>query len=119
MAVQQATTPVNGHGLLDQAALAEFATRVRGQLIDRDDPTYDEAHRVYNGMIDKFPALIVRCADVADVIAAVNFAREQRLTVAVRGGGHHGAGLGTCDDGMVIDLSAMRGVRVDPRARTV
>ena len=70
-------------------------------------------------MIDKQPALIARCVDVADVIAAVNFAREHELTLAVRGGGHNGAGLGTCDDGLVIDLSRMKGMRVDPAARTV
>jgi FAD/FMN-containing dehydrogenase len=69
-------------------------------------------------MIDRHPAVIVRCTDVADVIAAVNFARDQRLLVAIRGGGHNGGGLGTCDDGLVIDLSPMKGVRVDPAART-
>ena len=70
-------------------------------------------------MIDRHPKLIVRCADVADVRTAVNFAREERLTVAVRGGGHNGAGLGVCDDGLVIDLSPMKGVRVDPLTNTV
>ena len=74
--------------------------------------------KVYNGMIDRHPALIARCADVADVIAAVNFAREHDLLVAIRGGGHNGPGLGTCDDGLVIDLSRDEGVRVDPAART-
>ena len=119
MSVQHTTIMVNGQELVDEAALDEFSAKVRGQLIDRDDPTYDDARRVYNGMIEKFPALIMRCADVADVIATVNFARAHQLTVAVRGGGHHGAGLGSCDDGIVIDLSALRGVRVDPVAQTV
>ena len=70
-------------------------------------------------MINKYPALIARCVDVADVMAAVNFARDHQLTLAVRGGGHNGPGLGTCDDGLVIDLSGMKSVRVDPIARTV
>ena len=91
----------------------------RGRLIGPSDKDYDEARALYNGMIDKRPRLIARCADVADVIAAVNFAREQRLLLAIRGGGHNGPGLGSCDDGLVIDLSPMNGVRVDPRARTV
>ena len=75
------------------------------------------ARKVYNGMIDRRPALIARCADVADVIAGVNFAREKKLPLAVRGGGHNGPGLGVGDGGLVIDLSRMRGIRVDPKAR--
>jgi len=73
----------------------------------------------YNGMIDKHPRLIACCSDVADVISGVNFARENEVLLAVRGGGHNGGGLGVADDGLVIDLSAMRGVRVDPDAQTV
>lgn len=91
----------------------------RGPLIWPTDPAYEEARRVYNGMIDKRPALIACCVDSADVVAAVNFGREQRLVIAVRGGGHNGAGLGTCDGGLVIDLSRMRGVRVDAGRNTV
>ncbi len=91
----------------------------RGPLIWPTDPAYEEARRVYNGMIDKRPALIAGCVDSADVVAAVNFGREQRLVIAVRGGGHNGAGLGTCDGGLVIDLSRMRGVRVDAGRNTV
>src|SRR5580704_19288243 len=91
----------------------------RGELIQPADADYEAARKVYNGMIDKHPRLIARCVDVADVIAAVEFGRENKLLTAIRGGGHNGAGLGTCDDGLVIDLSPMKGVRVDPAARTV
>jgi FAD/FMN-containing dehydrogenase len=83
------------------------------------DAAYDEARKIHNGMIDKRPAMIVRCAGVADVIAAVNFARRHELLVAVRGAGHNIAGTSLCDDGMVIDLTRIKGVRVDPAARTV
>ncbi|RWB78779.1 MAG: FAD-binding oxidoreductase [Mesorhizobium sp.] len=92
---------------------------LRGEVILRDDAGYDDARKVYNGMIDKRPLLIARCADVADVIAAVKFARDNDLLIAVRGGGHNGAGLGICDNGLVIDLSMMKGVHVDPKTRTV
>jgi len=92
---------------------------VRGQIIERGDPAYDEAAPVYNAMIDRRPELLVRCADVADVISCVNAARETGIDLAVRGGGHNGAGLGTVDDGLVADLSAMRGVRVDIERDTV
>ncbi|HTE63485.1 MAG TPA: FAD-binding oxidoreductase [Solirubrobacteraceae bacterium] len=90
-----------------------------GRLIALGDPGYDEARQVYNAMIDKRPALIARCAGPADVARAIGFAREHKLLLAVRGGGHNGAGLGTCDDGIVVDLSLMRDVDVDPDARTV
>ena len=92
---------------------------LRGQLIRPGDPQYDEARALYNGMIDKRPRLIARCVDVADVITAVNFGREQRMLIAIRGGGHNGPGLGSVDDGLVIDLSLMKSVRVDPSSRTV
>jgi len=100
-------------------AVEAFRTQLRGELIQPADPNYDEARKVYNAMIDKHPAFIARCADVADVISAVNFARDNRLTVAIRGGGHNGPGFGVCDDGLVIDLSRLRGVRVDPVNHTV
>lgn len=103
---------------IDPTAIEGFAAALQGQLILPDHPEYDEARRVHNGMIDKRPAMIARCVDVADVIAGVNFARENGLLLAVRGGSHNGPGLGTCDDGLVLDLRGMNGIRVDPGART-
>ena len=112
--MEQHNTPV----ALEGTAVQELVSRMRGELLRPGDAGYEQALRVYNGMIEKRPALIARGKDVADVIAAVNFAREHQLTLAVRGGGHSGPGLGTCDDGLVIDLSGMKGIRVDPSART-
>jgi FAD/FMN-containing dehydrogenase len=91
----------------------------RGRLIGPEDADYDEARAVYNAMIDKRPALIARCADPGDVAQVVAFARDHDLLLAIRGGGHNGAGLGSCDDGVVIDLSLLRDIEVDPEARTV
>ncbi len=105
--------------MLNTANIDKFKAGLRGELIQRNDPNYDEARRLYNAMIDKRPLLIARCADVADVIAAVHFGRENHLLTAVRGGGHNGPGLGSCDDGLVIDLSPMKGVRVNPVSRAV
>ena len=105
--------------MFDETALQAFRAALRGELIQRGDARYDEARALYNGMVDKRPLLIARCADVADVIAAVRFGRAQRLLTAVRGGGHNGPGLGSCDDGLVVDLGAMKGVRVEPQRRTV
>jgi hypothetical protein len=99
-------------------AIDKLRQGLRGAVIERSDPNYDEARALYNGMIDKRPLVIARCVDVADVIAAVNFGRENGLLIAVRGGGHNGPGLGSVDDGLVIDLSMMKGVRVDAAART-
>jgi len=104
---------------LAEEAVAALRGQIRGELIKPGDPQYEQARKVYNAMIDKRPALILHCADVADVISAVNFARDQHLTVAVRGGSHNGPGFGTVDDGLVIDLSQMRGIRVDPVDKTV
>src|SRR3989454_7994531 len=112
--MEQQTTTV----ALKEIEVQELVSRMRGALLRPGDVGYEQALRVYNGMIEKRPALIARGKDVADVIAAVNFAREHELTLAVRGGGHSGPGLGTCDDGLVIDLSGMKGIRVDPSART-
>ena len=91
---------------------------LRGQLIRPGDAGYEQACAVYNAMIHRHPALIARCVDVADVIACVNFARATGITLAIRGGGNFGGGLGTCDDGLVIDLSPMKGIQVDPAACT-
>src|SRR6266508_3176504 len=99
--------------------LDEFRTSVRGEVVAPGDDTYEEARRVWNGAIDRRPALVVRCRGVADVITALRFARSHEMTVAVRGGGHNVAGFSTCDGGIVIDLSPMKGVRVDVAARTV
>jgi FAD/FMN-containing dehydrogenase len=98
--------------------IAKFTQSLRGMAIGREHPEYQEARRLYNAMIDKRPLLIARCADVADVIAAVKFGRENSLPIAIRGGGHNGPGLGSVDDGLVIDLSTMKGVRVDPKNMT-
>ena len=104
---------------LDRTALAELETGFRGELLHRGDPGYDDERRIWNGSIDRRPLVIARCAGVADVVAAVRFARRTGLVVAVRSGGHSWPGLSLCDDGIVIDLSLMKGIRVDPEARTV
>ena len=103
----------------DEGAIATFKAGLRGELIRPGDDAYDGARKVWNGMIDRRPALIARCAGVTDVIAAVNFAREQGLPVAIRGGSHNVTGNAVCDAGVVIDLSNMKGIRVDPEKRTV
>jgi FAD/FMN-containing dehydrogenase len=104
---------------MNDEAITTFGQSLRGALIGRNHPEYDEARKLYNAMIDKRPLLIARCADVADVISAVNFGRDQKLPIAIRGGGHNGPGHGSVDDGLVVDLSMMKGVRVDPASRTV
>jgi len=100
-------------------SIEQLKGAIRGEVIQPQDAAYDAARRVYNGMIDKRPKVIVRAVDVADTIAAIRYGHETGLLTAIRGGGHSGAGLGTCDDGLVIDLSPMKGVRVDPVARSV
>jgi len=105
--------------MLSETTIGQFKANLRGQLIQRSDEHYEEARKLYNGMIDKRPLLIARCVDVADVITAVNFGRDLELLIAIRGGGHNGPGLGSCDDGLVIDLSMMKSVRVDPATRRV
>jgi FAD/FMN-containing dehydrogenase len=101
------------------AARKELAPSFQGELIGPNDPGYEEGCKVYNAMIDKRPALIARPTRPEDVASAIAFARTHDLLVAIRGGGHNGAGLGTCDDGLVIDLSLLKSVEVDPDARTV
>ena len=104
---------------MQEEALNKLSPNLRGSVITPVSGEYEAARKVYNEMIDRHPGAIVRCANVADVRAAVNFAHQEGLTVAVRGGGHNGAGLAVCDQGFVIDLSSMKGVRVDPAASTV
>jgi len=99
--------------------LDELRARVNGQTIVPGDAAYEEARKVYNGMIDRRPGVIVRCTDVADVMASIQFAREQGKDLSIRGGSHSVPGFGTNDDGVVIDLAPMKSVRVDPHARTV
>jgi FAD/FMN-containing dehydrogenase len=101
----------------DESAIVGLRETLRGTMLLPDDPEYDATRGIWNGMIDRRPSVIVRCHGVADVIAAVNFARDHGLQVAVRGGGHGVAGHAVCDGGMMIDLSNMRAVRVDPTAR--
>lgn len=103
----------------NEQALDAFQEKLRGNLIQPGDPAYEERSTIYNAMIDKRPRLIARCANVADVIHAVRFGREQGLDTAIRSGGHNGPGLALVDDGLVIDLSAMKGIRVDPEGRKV
>jgi FAD/FMN-containing dehydrogenase len=105
--------------MVNQAAIDAFRSGLRGELIDPQSPNYNTARKVYNAMIDRRPRLIAKCVDVADVIATVNFARTQKMLVSVRGGGHNAGGLGVCDDGLVIDLSPIKYVRVDPRKKTI
>jgi FAD/FMN-containing dehydrogenase len=102
------------HGLIE-----ELRKRHRGTVMTKDDPGYDDARRVWNAMIDKHPRLIARCRTAGDVISAVNFARDNGLPIAVRGGAHNVSGRATCTDGIVIDLTEMKGIRVDPVAETV
>jgi FAD/FMN-containing dehydrogenase len=116
MTTTKVATPTAG---LSEAAAEELDASLRGELIDPESDAYDEARSVYNGMIDRRPAAIVRCADVADVMATVELAREKRLDLSVRGGAHSVPGFGTNDGGIVCDLAGMRSIRVDPERRTV
>ncbi len=102
-----------------ETAVAEFKAKLRGELITPNDAAYETARQVYNAMIDRRPAMIAKCTDAADVITCVNFARDQKIRLAVRGGGHNAAGLGVCDGGLVIDLSLIRYTHVDAEAGTV
>src|ERR671936_669935 len=104
--------------MLDVANVDAFAGKLHGTVTRPSDPDYDEVRALYNAMINKRPALIARCADRDDVVAAVNFGREQGLDIALRCGGHNGPGLGSVDDGLVIDLSGLKTITVDPDSRT-
>src|SRR3546814_11206120 len=109
-------TPAETGRRSKEPAVAEI-DGFRGRLITADHGDYDTARAIWNGAIDRRPRLIARCIGSADVVAAVRFARDHDLEIAIRGGGHNVAGTATCDDGMVIDLSAMRAVRIDPADR--
>jgi hypothetical protein len=104
---------------MNQTALKNFKSTFRGELIEPASPKYDSARAVYNAMIDRHPRMIARCMDTADVAAAVNFGRESGMLIAIRGGGHNAAGLGVCDDGLVIDLAPIRYTHVDPATGVV
>ncbi len=106
--------PIADRPVFGEATLAEFKASLSGELLRPDDAGYHDARKVWNGLIDKYPVLITRCANADDVVQAVHFARSHNLLVAVRGGGHNVAGFGTCDNGLVIDLSPMKHIRVDP-----
>jgi FAD/FMN-containing dehydrogenase len=114
----QVTTSGGAASALDDSVVEAFGARLRGEVIRAGDEGYEGARKVWNGMIDRRPAIIARAASVADVINSVNFARENDLLLAVRGGGHNVAGTGTVDGGLLIDLSRMKGVKVDPERRT-
>ncbi|MFT4983884.1 MAG: hypothetical protein ACI9Q9_000935 [Flavobacterium sp.] len=104
---------------LDSALIESLSSQLRGKIILPQDELYDETRKIYNAMIDKHPGMFVMCVDVADVLYAVNFGRENNLLVSVRGGGHNAGGLGLCDDGMVIDLSGLKFVLVNTKNNTV
>lgn len=105
--------------MLNDTLIQEFRAALRGSLIEPKDQGYNDARKVYNAMISKHPRLIVYCADVADVVRSVNFARDNNVLLSIRGGGHNAGGLGICDEGLVIDLSLIKYTRVDPQAKTV
>ncbi len=104
--------------MLDEALFSEMKTRFRGELIRKGDLSYDASRKVYNAMIDRHPEIIAKCADTADVISAVNFARNSKMLASIRGGGHNAGGLGVCDNGLVIDLSGINYTYVDPNKKT-
>ena len=101
-----------------KSTVQKFRATLQGQTLCPGEPGYDSVRAIPNAMIDRRPAIIARCASVADVVACVNFARDEALRVSVRGGGHSVAGKSVCDRGLMIDLSAMKGIRVDPVRRT-
>ena len=117
MADLQVTTSMGRETVLGEATVEEFKRGLRGQVLTPSDEGYDEARMIWNGMFDKKPALIAHCSGTADVIDAVNFARENRLLTAVRCGGHNSSGSGSCDGGILIDLSGMNAVHVDPKTK--
>src|SRR5207247_4199116 len=117
MFVETHVTNLDGRTIAEPM-IQEFKTRLRGPLLRPGAPGYEAARRIWNANIEKHPALIAKCTGVADVTHCVNFARENNLLVSVKGGGHSIPGLGICDGGLTIDLSGLKGVRVDPAAKT-
>jgi FAD/FMN-containing dehydrogenase len=113
------TAPTATEAAVDSEALQAFALQVRGRVLVPDDPGYDEARQIWNGLIDRRPAVIVECTGAADVVDALNFAREHNLVISIKGGGHNVAGNAVNDGGLVIDLSKMRGIHVDPSTQRV
>ena len=119
MTEMKIATRSGDYAVLSHAAVEDYRCSLHGQSLRPGDDGYDSARRIWNAMIDKRPALIARCSGTADVISSVNFAKENNLLISVRGGGHNFPGNSVCDDGLMIDLSPMTGVRVDPAAQTV
>src|ERR1700736_2005294 len=103
---------------MSEQTIEQLRERARGRVVVPDDPEYEEARKVYNGMIDRHPSVVVRCVDAGDVMATVDFARDNGLDLSVRGGSHCVPGFGTNDGGVVLDLSVMKGIRVDPANQT-
>jgi len=118
MVERRVTMNTGTETVLEEGAVEALRASLRSPLLRAGDAGYDEARKIWNGMIDRHPALIARCAGVADVIHCVNFARAHQLLVAVRGGGHNASGNAVCDGGLMLDLSRMKGMRVDPVRRT-
>jgi FAD/FMN-containing dehydrogenase len=114
----QVKTRANGQMTLQEDTIRKFKQSLRGELILSNDPGYDEARSIWNAMIDRRPALIARCLGVADVVTCVNFAREHGIVLSIKGGGHNISGLAVCEGGLMLDMSRMRGVWVDPATRT-
>lgn len=119
MLIQETTTNLGMHPSLDDTLIEALRRRFQGKIIGPADAGYDEARSIWNGMIDKRPALIARCASSSDVVEAINFARDNNLLPSVRGGGHNVAGSAVCDDGLMIDLSLMKDIHFDPETGTV
>jgi FAD/FMN-containing dehydrogenase len=117
MPAQSLTTLAAGQKTIDAPAILALASELRGQILDAGDAGYEDARAIWNGMVDRRPGLIIRCADADDVVSAIRFVGKHRLLVSVRGGGHGIAGNAVCDGGLMIDLSQMKSVRVDPAAR--
>lgn len=118
MLIQEYATHLDSPPQVDNVLVQAFQTRFQGEVLRPSDPGYDEARTIWNRMIDKYPALIARCIHANDVIQAVNFARDNNLRLSVRGGGHNVAGTAVCDQGLMIDLSLMKEIQVDPQGRT-